>query len=142
MYSTTQTTILFEEPFWIALIERKIDGQYSVARAIIGTSEPLGAHLVDFFGHLDYDKLHFSVPVDDICKLTKEVSFKKRLHKNKETQSKTSKHTYTKAQAMLKQQQSILKTERKQAIRLAKNEEKQLKYEMGQQKKKKKQKGH
>jgi hypothetical protein len=141
MYNTTQTAVLFDDPFWIALFERKIDGQYSVARAIIGTSEPLGAHLADFFEHLDYDKLQFSVPVEDISMLKKEISFKKQLHRNKETQNKTL-NTYTKAQAMLKQQQSIIKAERKQESRLVKNEEKQFKYEIRQHKKKKKQKGH
>jgi hypothetical protein len=142
MFSTNQTTILFEEPFWIALIERKIDGQYSVAKAIISTSEPLGAHLVDFFEHLDLDSLQFTVPINDECKLDKEISFKKRLHKNKEIQNNISKFTYTKAHAMLKQQQSLLKAEKKKANRLAENENKQLKYEIRLHKKKNKQKGY
>jgi hypothetical protein len=42
MCDSVQTTILFEDPFWIAMIERNINGEYSVARATIGTSEPTG----------------------------------------------------------------------------------------------------
>ena len=142
MYSLNEITVFFEEPFWIALIERKIDDQYSVARAIIGTSEPLGANLADFFEHLNFNKLRFTVSIDNACRITKEISYKKQLHKTKEIQKNTTLHVYTKAHAMLKQQQSVLKTEKKQATRSAKEEEMQLKYDMRQQKKKNKHNGH
>jgi hypothetical protein len=142
MYFKTEISVLFEEPFWVALIEREIDNRYSVARAIIGTSEPSGATLVDFFDRLNCENLWFSEPVKAEYRVTKEVSFKKQLHKNREFQDADSLHTYTKAHAMLKQQQSELKTERKKVSRLEKEESVQLKFDIRQQKKKEKHKGH
>ena len=142
MYFKTEITVLFEEPFWVALIEREIDERYSVARAIIGTSEPSGATLVDFFDRLNCENLRFSEPVKAEYRVTKEVSFKKQLHKNREFQDTASRHTYTKAHAMLKQQQSELKTERKKVSRLEKEESVQLKFDIRQQKKKEKHRGH
>lgn len=142
MYHKTETTVLFEEPFWVALIEREIDGRYSVARAIIGTSEPSGATLVDFFDRLNCENLRFSDAVKTECRVTKDVSFKKQVHKNKEFQDNTSRHNYTKAHAMLKQQQTELKTERKKVSRQENEESLQRKFDIRQQKKKEKHRGH
>jgi hypothetical protein len=142
MYFKTEITVLFEEPFWVALIEREIDDRYSVAHAIIGTSEPSGVMLVNFFDRLNCESLRFSEPVKAESRVTKDVSFKKQLHKNSEFQDNTSRHTYTKAHAMLKQQQSELKIERKKVSRLEKEESIQLKYDIRQQKKKEKHRGH
>jgi len=46
--SESTTTILFDEPFWIALFERIENGKYSVAKVIIGTSEPEGVEIAFF----------------------------------------------------------------------------------------------
>lgn len=142
MYYKTEITVLFEEPFWVALIEKEINDQYSVACAIIGTSEPSGATLVDFFDRLDCGNLRFSNAVRTDFNVKKEVSFKKQIHKNKEFQDNTSRHTYTKAHAMLKQQQSELKTERKKVSGQEKEEWLQRKFDLRQQKKKEKHRGH
>jgi hypothetical protein len=143
MCDTIGITVLFEEPFWVALIEKSGNGSYAVARVVIGTSEPTGATLIEFFDRLDVETLHFSRPVEEEGAIRrKEHSFKKQLHKNNECQSGEYRHTYTKAQAMLKQQQSELKTERKHSSRLEKEKIEQLKFEMKQQKKKEKQRGH
>jgi len=142
MYYKFETTVLFEEPFWVALIEREIDGKYSVARVVISTSEPSGATLIDFFNRLNYESLRFPEAQQTDCREKKEVGFKKQQHKNKEFQDNTSRHTYTKAHTILKQQQSGLKTERKKISRQEKEESLQLKFDLRQQKKKEKHKGH
>jgi hypothetical protein len=142
MCDTTGITVFFEEPFWVALIEREIDGRYSVARAVIGTSEPSGAILAVFFDRLNYESLRFSESVQTDSREKKEVGFKKQLHKNNEYRSSEYRHTYSKAHAMLKQQQSELKTERKKVSRQEKEKSFQLKFNLRQQKKKEKHKGH
>jgi hypothetical protein len=142
MHDTTQTTVLFEDPYWIALIERQIDGHYSVARIIISTSEPSGADLIIFFNHLNFENIKFSKPVKAESIVSKEVSFKKQLHKNKVSQNSTLRHTYTKAQAMLKQQQTEIKTEKKHITKVDREIEMQFKFELLQQKRKEKHKGH
>jgi hypothetical protein len=142
MCETSEITVLFEDPFWITLIERRINGQYSVARSIIGTSEPSGANLADFFDHLNYDHIQFSVPVNGESRIIKDIPYKKRLRKNKKIQNNTKAHTYTKAHAMIKQLQMTQKSERKLATRAAKEELIQLQYAMQQQKKKDKHNGH
>ena len=142
MHIRTETIVLFEDPFWVALIEREIDGQYSVARVVISTSEPLGATLADFFDRLNYESLKFSESVQTDCRVKKEVGFKKQVHKNNVCHIGDYRHTYTKAHAMLKQQQSELKKERRKVCRQEKEELLQRKFNLRQQKKKEKHKGH
>jgi hypothetical protein len=143
MYDAVQTTILFEDPFWIALIERNMNGQYSVARVTIGTSEPTGVQLVAFMDQLDIDKLRFTFPKADEHSGKKGIGFKKQLHRNRQIQHNTlSKHTYTKAQAMLKQLQSEVHEERKKSDRILKEEVLKMKFERRQQKRKEKHRGH
>ncbi len=141
--SSYYTTIRFECPFWIALIERNIDHQYSVARIVIGTSEPSGIQLAHFLDQLDPDQLHFSNTIADECIATKRIGFKKQLHKNKQIQANyRSKHAYTKAHTMMKQLQAKTKIERNQTRRIAHEETRQLKFELKQKKKKEKNRGH
>ncbi|HNW52381.1 MAG TPA: YjdF family protein [Prolixibacteraceae bacterium] len=143
MCDTTEITVLYEDPFWVALIEKSGNGSYVVARVVIGTSEPTGATLTEFFDQLDVETLRFSKPVEEESAFRrKELGFKKQLHKNNEYRSSEYRHTYTKAQAMLKQQQSELKTERKEVYRQEKEESLQRKFDLRQQKRKEKHRGH
>jgi hypothetical protein len=139
---TEEISILFEEPFWIALFEHH-DGQfYSVAKVVIDTSEPLGIRLLDFFEHLDHSKLLFTSPVEAEKSHTGKTSFKKQLHKNKHQQEGMSKYVFTKAQALLKQQHSELNSERKKEARMKQQLDIQQKFELKQLKKKERHKGH
>jgi hypothetical protein len=142
MLCTEEITIIFEEPFWIALIERYNEKNYSVAKLVIDTSEPQGVHLLDFFSNLDDERLQFTSAVPIEKRNIKTLSFKKQMHKNKHTQASTSKHVYTKAHSMLKEQQSQHKTERKKESQFEKEKFNQVKYELKQQKKKNKHRGH
>ena len=55
-------TITFESPFWIALFEMNDEKGYSVAREVIGVSEPTGSDISLFFAHLDFNRLTYSNP--------------------------------------------------------------------------------
>jgi hypothetical protein len=142
MLSTEEITVLFEEPFWIALIEYYDINIYSVAKVVIGSSEPQGAQLLDFFGSLDDKKLQFTVPMSIEKRDTRTFSFKKQMHKNKHTQTSNSKHEYTKAHSLLKEQQCQQKMKIKKESRIEKEKAGLEKFKLKQQKKKSKHRGH
>lgn len=142
MYSTTEISVLFEEPFWVALFECYDNGLYSVSRNIIGTSEPHGVQLAEFFDTLNYANLRFTNPVLVDKSQKKEIGFKKQMHKTRHAQETRFKYVYTKAHAMLKNQYELVKTERKKVSKIEKENELQLKFELWQKKKKEKHKGH
>ncbi len=134
---------MFEPPFWIALFEHFENESYSVARQVIGTSEPQGADLVGFFNNLNYSELKFSQPDFNESASKKEYSFKKQQHKVKLTLSQAcTKHTYTKAHAILKNQHSEIKAERKKQSRVERQNTIKQQFMLHQQKKKKKHRGH
>jgi hypothetical protein len=136
MNSTAEISVFFDEPFWVTLIEKYDVGLYSVSHNIIGTSEPQGVQLVDFFNQLNYAHLKFTDPeaVDKIQK--KKNSFKKQLHKNCKAQDSRIKYVYSKAYAMLKEQQEYTKIERKRVSKIEKDDKLQLKFELRQLKQK------
>lgn len=136
------TTILFEDPFWVALLEKEDEGRYSVARVVIGASEPTGAELIEFLDRLDPDKLNFTCQINTVLPAHRNRGFKKQLHRNRQQQEFSCRHTYTKAHAMLKQQHKELKTARHEKGRTVKDEFKQLKFDIRQKKKKEKHRGH
>lgn len=45
--SNITITVLFEEPFWIGILERKIDGKLSVCKVIFG-AEPKDYEVYEF----------------------------------------------------------------------------------------------
>ena len=133
---------MFDPPFWIVLFENIEKGRYSVAREVIGTSEPTNTELVLFFDRLDFNKIRYTVPVEEESARKNEISFKKMQKKVKKATEQTNyKHTYSKAHEELKKQQEQNKQERKSASKKEKEEEKERKFEMKQQKKKQKLRG-
>jgi hypothetical protein len=140
--SFTEITIFFDEPFWVVLFERYQQGCYSVARQVIGTSEPSGAELLSFFNQLDTNQLAFSNPVKEEKSPAKQVNFKRQIRLVRKTQQVAStKYTYTRAQAYIK----VMQAEQKQEIRKKSKLEKELlqqqQFELKQQKKKEKHRG-
>lgn len=136
-------TILFDPPFWIALFERTENNEYSVARAIISTSEPEGVEIADFLNNLDFDRLQYTKPIATEKATKEKISFKKqqKLTKKATTDSKV-KYISTKAQTLLREQQEANKKERKILSKLEKEEIKQQKFDLKQKKKKEKHRGH
>ena len=136
-------TVLFDSPFWIALFERIEDDKYSVAKAVIGASEPTTVEIDNFLNSLDTDRLQYTAPVET-SKATKErICFKKQQKLIKKTISDSNvKHVYSKSQALLKEQFEANKKERKTVLKLQKEAIEQHKFELRQIKKKEKHKGH
>ncbi len=112
MKSEHHITILFDAPFWIALFESIEDTKYSVAKAIISTSEPKSFEIADFLNKLHYDKLKYTTPIDKDKARKDKISFKKqqKINKNISSSSKV-KHTLSKAQTLLKEQFEVNKKE-------------------------------
>lgn len=143
MKSEHQVTILFDQPFWIALFERTEAGKYCVARFVISTSEPESAEINEFLERLDFDRIPYTPAMVNERGTKEKKSFKKqqkRIQKNA-TDSRV-KHVYSKAQILLKEQLETLKKERKALSKLDKAMAEQAKFELRQQKKKEKHRGH
>lgn len=130
-------TVYFEEPFWIGIFERIQNGSLSVAKVTFG-AEPKDYEVYDFILK-HYYSLKFSVSVEAVEKETKRNP--KRLQREAKKQLEKS-GVGTKAQQALKLQQEQNKQERKNKSRKQKEAEIQRMFELKQQKKKEKHKGH
>lgn len=138
-------TITFESPFWIALFEMNDERGYSVAREVIGVSEPTGSDISLFFAHLDFDRLAYSNPT--LCELENNrrltMSYKRMQKKIKrEVECREFKYTFTKAQIELKKLHQEKKIERKCLTKQINEEKKERKFQMQQQKRFEKHRGH
>lgn len=135
-------TILFDSPFWIVLFERIENGKYTVAKEILGTSEPTNAEVLLFFEQLDYDRIRYSTPLDNGKAVKPKTNFKKMQKEiKKATKQSDFKHTYSKAHVELKKLQEQYKAEKKTNSKIRRERDKKKKFEMKQQKKKQKLKG-
>ena len=54
-----EITVLYERPNWIAMFERHENGNYYVAKTIIGEEEPQDSELIEYFFNLDFSQLEF-----------------------------------------------------------------------------------
>ncbi|NQX40864.1 Protein of unknown function [Pedobacter steynii] len=143
MKSEHHLTILFEQPFWIALFERIENDQYCVARSIISTSEPEGAEITDFLNNFDFDQLQYTGLVSNNQATKEKKSFKKRQKQTQKNMTNSRiKHVYSKAQILLKEQLENVKKERKAVSKQDKITAEQRKFDIRQQKKKDRHKGH
>jgi hypothetical protein len=141
---THSITITFCPPFWIALFEIYNNGLYSVAREIIGTSEPKGADIKLFFWTLDYNRLQYTKDIEgnNDAEIHKS-SFKKLQKKIKqETTQIEFKFTFTKAQIELKKQQNEKKATNKRQLKENREILEEKKFELKQIKRKEKHRGH
>lgn len=135
-------TIMFDLPFWIVLFESFEKGKYSVAREVIGTSEPTNAELLQFFDRLDFNRLCYTIPTEEEKVQKSKIGFKKMQKKVKKATEETNyKYTYSKAHEELKKQREQNKQKRESASKEDREEQKERIFELKQQKKKKKLRG-
>ncbi|MBO5184243.1 MAG: YjdF family protein [Clostridia bacterium] len=134
----TQITVLFEDPFWVALYERESGEKYEVCKITFG-AEPKDYEVYEFL--LKYHKkLPFS-PAVSVCGFEeKRISPKRRQREAKKATEQ--KGIGTKAQQALKLQHEQNKIERKARTKEMKEAEKKLRFEQKQEKKKQKHNGH
>ncbi len=129
-------TVFFEEPFWVGVFERILDGKLSVCKVTFG-AEPKDYEIYDFVLK-NYYRLRFSPAVaTDIKEAGRNP---KRLQREVRKQMQNT-GIGTKSQQALKLQQEQLKIERKTVSREQRLAEKQRQFELKQQKKKEKHRG-
>lgn len=131
-------TVFFEDPFWIGVFER-LDGEsYEVSRIVFG-SEPKDAEVYDFIIHNFY-KLKFSKSLfwEDEC--DRKINPKRLQRQIKKQVSNNG--ISTKAQQAIKQEIESRKEERKVVSREERDSLKQRNFELRQEKKKQKKRGH
>ena len=130
-------TVYFEDPFWVGVFERIGDGKLSVAKMTFG-AEPKDYELQEYIQKC-YFSLKFSPAVDTVVKDIKRNP--KRMQR--ETKRKMQETGIgTKSQQALKLQQEQNKQERKVRSREKKEADELRMFELKQQKKREKHKGH
>ncbi len=129
-------TVYFEEPFWVGVFERIEDGKLFVAKVTFG-AEPKDYEVQEYIQKY-YFSLKFSPAVETVVKDIKRNP--KRLQREAKKMLKTG--IGTKSQQALKLQQEQNKQERKERSRRKKEAQEQRMFELKQQKKREKHKGH
>ena len=130
-------TVYFEEPFWVGVFEKIEDGKLSVAKVTFG-AEPKEYEVYEFVLKYYY-RLQFSLAVATVVK--ENAKNPKRMQRDAKRQM-LEKGIGTKAQQALKLQQEQNKQERKVKSRQQKEAEEQRMFELKQQKKRSKHRGH
>ena len=130
-------TVYFEEPFWVGVFERIEDGKLSVAKVTFG-AEPKDYEVQEYI-QKHYDSLKFSPAVDTVVKDIKRNP--KRMQREAKKQMQET-GIGTKSQQALKLQQEQNKQERKVRSREKKEADELRMFELKQQKKREKHKGH
>ena len=130
-------TIYFEDPFWVGVFERIENRKLSVAKVTFGV-EPKDYDVLEFINR-NYYHLQFSPAVETVVKDTKKNPKRAQRDAKKQTMETG---IGTKSQQALKLQQEQNKLARKERSKKEREEESDRLFEMKQQKKKEKHKGH
>ena len=130
-------TIYFEAPFWVGVFERIENRKLSVAKVTFGV-EPKDYDVLEFINR-NYYHLQFSPAVETVVKDTKKNPKRAQRDAKKQTMETG---IGTKSQQALKFQQEQNKLARKERSKKEREEESDRLFEMKQQKKKEKHKGH
>lgn len=137
----SRLTVYFDEPFWVGVFERFADGKLTVAKVTFG-AEPKDFEVYEFVLRHSYELRHS--PAVDTGSDSIEVGVRKN---PKRVQREVKKHMQssgigTKSQQALKLQHEENKLERKVRSRRQKLEEAERMFELKQQKRKDKHRGH
>ena len=130
-------TVYFEEPFWVGVFERIEDGKLSVAKVTFG-AEPKDYEVQEYIQKY-YFSLKFSPAVDTVVKDIKRNP--KRMQREAKKQMQET-GIGTKSQQALKLQQEQNKQARKVRSRKKKEADELRMFELKQQKKREKHRGH
>ena len=132
----SKLTIYFEEPFWVGVFEELDGDKLSVCRTVFG-AEPTDAQVWEFV-LANYRRLQFSAPVK--AEQKQNADNPKRRQRNARKQMEASGIGTKSQQALQKHEEN--KTERKRTTREQREAEKQRQFELKQQKRKEKHRGH
>ncbi len=138
---TIKVTVLLENALWIGLFERNDDGEYAVARQIFG-GEPSDAELHDFV-LTHYDKLKFTAPYNFklVIKRKNYKRTQREVRREMENAKKNSLST-THAQEVLRIDLEKKKKIKKITSKIEKENSLEKKFQLKQEKKKRKHRGH
>ncbi len=130
-------TVYFEDPFWGGVFEKVSDEKLSVSKMTFG-SEPKDNEVRDFILK-HYRELKFSPAVEVILKKTADNPKRRQRNAAKQLQNTG---IGNKSQQALQKQREEMKVERRQNKKEMREADRQKQYELKQQKKKEKHKGH
>lgn len=133
----TKLTVYFEDPFWIGVFERIRDGRLSACKVTFG-AEPKDYEVWEFVLR-QYNALHFSPAVKTEQKQSADNPKRRQRNAKKQLQTVGIGTKSQQALAALREEQ---KTERKKVSREQREAEQQRQFELRQQKRKEKHKGH
>ncbi len=130
-------TIYFEDPFWVGVFERIEDGRLSAAKVTFG-AEPKDCEVWDMVLHR-YDTLQFSAAIE--VSLRPSAGNPKRRQREAKRQFAAA-GVGTRSQQALAAQREDRKAERRRSSKERKKTEIQHRFDLKQQKRKEKHKGH
>ncbi len=138
---TIKVTVLVENAFWVGLFERNDDDGYAVARQIFG-GEPTNAELYDFV-LTHFEKLKFTEPKNFklIIKRKNPKRMQREVRREMEKAKKSLPST-THAQEVLRIDLEKKKRLKKTISKMQKETLLERKFQLKQDKKKRKQRGH
>ena len=133
----SKLTIYFDDPFWVGVFEELDGDKLSVCRMVFG-AEPTDAEIYDFILK-HYYHLRFSAPVK--AEIKQKADNPKRRQRNARKQLENT-GLGTKSQQALQKQYEENKAQRKIKARELREAEKRRQFELKQQKRREKHRGH
>ncbi|MBR3135435.1 MAG: YjdF family protein [Clostridia bacterium] len=130
-------TVFFEEPFWVGVFERIEGDRLSACKVTFG-AEPKGSDVLDYVLR-HYGELRFSDPVLHEARAKADNPKRRQRAAAKEMQPTG---VGTKSQQALQAQREQMKTERKRITKAKREAEEQRRFELKQQQKKERKRGH
>lgn len=132
-------TIIFDQPFYVGIFERRTGNTYEVSKINLGTSEPhdslIYELLIENWHHVRFN----TVNITNNARIQKKVN-PKRMQRLAKKASKSG--LSTKAQEAVKLAQTAQKLEKKKHKSLRNQEIKEQRYLLSQKKKSEKHRGH
>ena len=130
-------TVFFEEPFWVGVFER-IEGDELSACKVTFRAEPRDYEVLDYVRR-HYGELRFSEPV---LREAREKADNPKRRQRAAAREMQPTGVGTKSQQALQAQRELMKTERKKITKAERAAEAQRRFELKQQQKKEKKRGH
>ena len=134
---TGALTVFFEDPFWVGVLERTENGKLTVCKVTFG-AEPRESEVLSFMLKY-YERLKFSPSVD--VDVRQKAVNPKRMQREAKRQILRN-GIGTRSQQALQMQREEHKLERRAEIRCLRQEQQQRRFELRQQKRKQKHRGH
>ena len=136
--TVSKLTVFFDDPFWIGVYERSYDNQYEVAKITFG-AEPKNFEVWIYLLE-NWTKLNFSKSTQ--AEIPQEWQINPKRMQREISRSLKNPGVGTKAQQALKLQQEQGKLERKVKSKAIREAEKERRFELKQDKRKQKHRGH